>query len=187
MAGVRIFVSYSHAKVDVRLRNELGVILEILSDLGIAEAWYDGHIDPGMDWTKEIGDRLETAEVILLLISPDFLASKSCRVELQRAKARNAAGKARLIPVLIRDTPYWKDYVGELQILPKGEKPVRQWAVRDPAWRGVGEAIRKAAEDLGVYSPPSLPHAARLGRMVADSGTLSGESETGEPAGTPRS
>lgn len=187
MAGLRLFISYSHARVDVRLRKELEGILEILSDLGIAEAWYDGHIDPGMNWSKEIADHLEAAEVILPLISPDFLASRWCRAELQRAKARSAAGEARLIPVLIRDTLCWKDYLGEFQVLPRGEKPVRQWADRDRAWRGVGEAIRKVAEDLGVYSPPALPHAARLGRMVADSGPLSGESETGEPAGKPGS
>jgi hypothetical protein len=77
--------------------------------MGVAEAWYDGHINPGMDWSKEIEHHLETAEVILTLISPDFLASKWRRSELQRARARNAAGEARLIPVLIRDTPYWKD------------------------------------------------------------------------------
>src|SRR5437016_12955908 len=73
---VTVFYSYAHA--DERLRQQLETHLSLLRQQGIIAQWYDRQIVPGTDWAHEMDVHLTTARVILLLISPDFLASDCC-------------------------------------------------------------------------------------------------------------
>ncbi len=91
--------------------------------------WHDGEITAGDERDLELLRHLETADLVLLLISPDFIASDICwQDEMTRALARHAAGEARVIPIQLRPVDDWQSApFGKLQALPEGDKPVTEW------------------------------------------------------------
>src|SRR5690242_1028098 len=103
---IKIF--YCYAQADHELRDELEKHLSPLRRLRQV-TWSDYNILAGTNWEQEIEQRIDRAHLILLLISPDFIASDQCyTVEMQRALERQGAGEARVIPILLRPT-YWEE------------------------------------------------------------------------------
>lgn len=99
--SVTLFYSYAHE--DEELRNQLDKHLRPLQRQGFLSTLYDGDIHAGDDRTKKTYTYLESAQIILLLISADFLASDYCYiVEMQRALERHSTGEARVIPIILR-------------------------------------------------------------------------------------
>ena len=145
--AVDVFYSYSHR--DEELRDELEKHLTILRRQSVIRDWHDRKIAAGTEWRGRIDERLERAQLILLLISSDFISSDYCYdVELTRAMERHRAGSARVVPVVLRPV-YWKGApFGELQALPTDAKAVTQYANRDEAFTIVAEGIAEAAAQL---------------------------------------
>lgn len=144
---VRIFLCYS--RKDTRLKD---LLLEHLSSLrreGLATIWHDQDIDAGRQWVNEIDNRLAVADIVLLLISPSFLASDYCySVELKQALKRNRRGAARTIPVLLRPVDTEEPRIAALQALPTNGVPVTQWADPDEAFRSVSAGLRAAIASI---------------------------------------
>jgi hypothetical protein len=155
---IEVFISYSHKDDD--LREEFVTHLANLKRQGKITAWHDRAIEAGEEWEAQIKGNLESAQIILLLISPPFMASDYCYdIEMQRAIERHDAGTARVIPIILRPCD-WKDSpFSKLQVLPKDGKPVTQWSDRDTAFLNVVEGIRKAVESLRHESSLSSPSA----------------------------
>jgi hypothetical protein len=106
----------------------LEVHLKLLKRQDIIQDWHDRDISAGTEWARQISTQLETADIILLLISPDFIASDYCwDIELKRAMERHEAGEARVIPIILRQTDWAGAPFGKLQALPKDAKPVTLW------------------------------------------------------------
>src|SRR5258708_5001375 len=102
---VNIFYSYSHR--DEALRQELETHLAQLKGDGLVEGWHDRMIPAGTEWESSIDKQLESAQIILLLISPDFLASNYCYdIEMTRALERHDAREATVIPIILRDVDW---------------------------------------------------------------------------------
>ena len=143
----RLFYSYSHK--DETLRNELQTHLTLLHRQGLIEPWSDREIEAGREWEKEITENLERADIILLLVSADFMASYYIwEKEMKRALERHEAGEARVIPVIVRDVNWHSAPFAKLQALPKDAQAVTLWENRDSAWRNVSEGIEKAAAGM---------------------------------------
>jgi hypothetical protein len=102
------------------------------------------------EWKDEISQHLETAHLILLLISADFLASDYCYdIEMRRALERNERGEAAVIPIILRKVDNWESApFSKLQCLPKDGKPITSWTDRDEAWADVARGIRLAIRRL---------------------------------------
>ena len=147
-----VFISYSHK--DEKLLERLEVHLNVLKRQNIITLWHGRKIFPGDKWEEEIDKHLNTAQIILLLVSADFIASDYCYgVEFKRAMERNKLEAARVIPVILspcnwRDTPLVK-----LNALPKGAKPVVKWTNIDDAFVSVIDGIKEAVKTLR----PSIP------------------------------
>jgi internalin A len=142
-----ISVLYSYANEDERYKDVLETHLKILQRQGTIHTWSDRKIEGGANWREEIMNELDRADIILLLISSDFLASDFCYdIEMTRALERDANKEARVIPVIVRDCIWTKAPFAKLQALPKDGKPVKSWPDKDKAWRNVAEGIEKAAE-----------------------------------------
>ena len=141
----KVFLSYAHT--DEALLNELKKHLATLRRQGAISTWQDRDITAGSEWAGKISQELEDADVILLLISPDFIASDYCwDVELTRAMKRHDSGEALVIPVFLRPCD-WKGAVfGKLQGLPTDAKPVTSpaWSSHDEAFTIVAAGIRTA-------------------------------------------
>ncbi len=145
--AVKIF--YSYAPEDRLLRDELEKHLSTLQRQQKIEGWFDRNILAGSDRTLEIESQLNSADIILLLVSPDFTASDYCYgVEMIRAMERHKAGEARVIPIILRPVDWKGTPFALLHTLPTGAEPVTEWNSRDKAWLNVVEGIKKVVEDL---------------------------------------
>ena len=147
-----IVFSYSH--VDEKLRDQLEVHLGLLKREGVITGWHDRKITPGTEWRRQIGAAIDRCNIVVLLISADFINSDYCfDVELTRALERHEAGEARVIPVIIRPCDWHSAPFGKLQALPKRGKPITTWNSRDAALADVAKGIRKAVEEsVGLSS-----------------------------------
>ena len=138
-----VFFSYSHADED--LRDTLEKHLAALKHQGLIDTWHDRRIQAGDELDPAISDKLEAANVILLLVSADFIASRYCYdVEMKRAMARHKAGEARVIPVILRACDWHDTPFGKLLGVPKDGRPVRSWPDLDEAFLDVVQAIKRA-------------------------------------------
>ena len=141
---INLFYSYSHA--DEALRDELEKHLKLLQRQNVIDTWHDRKISSGAEWDKAINNNLDTADIILLLISADFLASDYCwDIEIQRAMQRHKEGSALVIPVILRPCDAGNADFMKLQGLPKNFKPVTTWANPDEAFTDIAKGIRAAA------------------------------------------
>lgn len=122
-ASVRVFFSYSHEDESYRL--ELENSLANLRRGKIIDVWYDDRIAPGDDFDRNIKSELEAADLILFLVSRDFLSSKYIwEVEVPLAMQRYEAGDARIIPIILRPCD-WKDTCFKtIEALPKHGRPM---------------------------------------------------------------
>lgn len=147
---VEIFCSYSHK--DSELRSELHKFLTPLVRQKIIRAWHDGEIRAGDEWSEEISRRLNSADIILLLISADFLSSDFIwNNELPRAMQRHDAGEATVIPIILRTIDDFGALpFSKLQSLPTGAKPVTSWKDRDEAFSDIARGIRQKIMESGV-------------------------------------
>ena len=149
--ALRLFYSYSHK--DEELRDELETHLKIMQRQGLIQFWHDRRITAGSEWKGEIDENLERADIILLLVSADFIASDYCYdIEMKRALERHDNKDARVIPVIIRDVNWTNAPFSKLEMLPKDGKAVTTWGpdknARDRAWRNVSEGIEKVIEEM---------------------------------------
>jgi tetratricopeptide (TPR) repeat protein len=155
---LEIFYSYAHE--DERLRDELEKHLSGLKRQGFITDWHDRDITAGSEWKDAIDDHLESAHIILLLISPDFLASDYCHdVEMTRALERQEKNEARVIPIILRPVDWDGVPFSKLQCLPKNAEPVTLWKNEDAAFMDIAKGIRKAAAEIrnGPPHPDPLP------------------------------
>ncbi len=144
---LNLFYSYSHK--DEELRDELETHLASLKNDGVIHGWHDRQITPGQEWDGKIDERLNSADIILLLVSPDFLASKYCYdIEVRRALERHETGEACVVPIILRPCDWQRAPFSKLQALPVGAVPVTRWPDRDEAFLNVTGGIRRAVEEL---------------------------------------
>ena len=121
---------------------------------GLISSWYDGQILPGEEWAPQIKQNLEQAQIILLLISKDFLNSDYCyEIELTKAIERHRAGTASVIPVILRSCLWDQVSIGgfrlsDLQALPKDAKPISQWNDPDDAFTDVAKGLLDRIQQL---------------------------------------
>ena len=119
--------------------------MALLSRQGIIDVWHDRRIGPGDELHRQINSHLVTADIILLLISADFLASDYCHdVEMKRAIERHDNG-ARVIPVILRPCDWHSAPFGSLRAVPKDGKPVVKHGTLDDGFLEVAQAVRQTA------------------------------------------
>lgn len=139
-----VFFSYSHK--DEVLRDQLETQLAMLKRQGIIETWHDRRIGAGQEIDAAIDEHIDRDEIILLLVSPDFIASNYCyNIEMKRALERHDAKEAIVIPVILRACEWHHAPFGKLLAAPTDGKPITQWPDRDEAFLQVAKAVRDAA------------------------------------------
>lgn len=153
---IKIFYSYSHADED--LKNELDKHLAMLKRNELIDVWNDRALVAGQDWDESIKRELLAADIIISLISADFLSSNYIwDVELKEAMRRNEAKEAVLVSVILRPCE-WKDApFAKWQLLPRNALPVVKWPDIDSAFvnvvkglKQVIDLVKKRKEDFPV-------------------------------------
>jgi hypothetical protein len=147
ISALKVFVSYSHA--DEKQKDDLLKHLSPLKRMNLIAEWHDRKLRPGEEWDATISKNLESADIILLLVSIDFINSRYCYdIELEKALELNAAGKCVVIPVILRSCLWQHTPFAKLQALPRDGKAVSSWTDPDEAFAIVAEGVRVAAEAL---------------------------------------
>ena len=146
--AVRVFYSYSHK--DEIHRQRLETHLSLLRRQGLITEWHDRNILAGDDWKGAIDSNMLRSQLILLLISPDFIASDYCfDVEMTHALNLHEQGLAKVIPIILRPVDNWQSApFSKLQTLPQDGKPVTKWSNRDDAFLDCTHGIRKVIEEF---------------------------------------
>jgi tetratricopeptide (TPR) repeat protein len=157
-AAAPIEVFLSHAEKDRGLCEELEKHLAMLEREGLIRPWSSRQIGPGDDWRAAVGEHLERADLIVLLLSADFFASDACfDVEVERALARAERGRARVIAVRARPYDWGSVRFDRVPVLPENGDPITSWPDRDAAWAEVVRGIR-CALTAGLAPSPRIRH-----------------------------
>jgi hypothetical protein len=146
-ARVSIFASY--APQDRALQQELKEHLRPLQPEGLIELWPDRDMSLGTGWQQQSSEYLQTAQIILLLVSIDYLNSDYCAgVEMKQALERHERGEVRLLPILLRPCLWNTSPLSKLQVLPSNGQPVTAWANRETAWLDVVQTLSHVVDHL---------------------------------------
>ena len=168
---------YSYAQADEKLRQKLEKHLNHLVQQHQIMPWHQQKILPGTNRVQEIDAHLSTAQIILLLVSSDFLASDYCySQQMQRALERHHTQQATVIPILLRPVDWQGTLFAELEPLPSNHKPITSWSNQDEALLDIALGIRRAVDALKkplagsvqqeikpVEQPPATPQPAITG------------------------
>lgn len=159
--AAKVFISYSRA--DEEFKDRLLDHLALLKNERLVEPWHDRQLLAGEDYTAKIDHEIAKADIVLLLISPNFLASPFCSSrELHHAMNRYEKGKTRVVPIIVRKCPWRSASFAKLTALPQDGKPIVSWTDRDDAFRNIVRGVRDLAEALRKRRRARL-----MGRAIA--------------------
>lgn len=166
----KLVFSYSHA--DEPLRDELEKHLSALKRQGLIDTWHDRRILAGQEWKNQIDENFEDADVVLLLVSPDFISSDYCHdIEMKRAIERHHEGTAVVIPVILRPC-HWQDLLfGQLQAATKDGRPISHFPTLDDGFYQVVGSIKAALAGKAASSASSSVATGSVAAAGAATGT----------------
>lgn len=163
MEPVKIFISYAHK--DEHYKDKLVTSFASLKRRGYVSAWEDRQIPVGGEWDQHIKSALNEAEVILLLISMDFMNSEYCYgIEVKTAIERHndPNDNARVVPIIVRPSDWQDSEFARLQALPKGAVPISKWEYEDEAYLDIVNQLKILINEMrGITAKPptDIPHA----------------------------
>lgn len=174
------FISYSHR--DEAFRQEHETHLAPLRRQGLLDQWHDRRMTAGDPLDDTISAHLERADLILMLISADFVASDYCYArEMARALERHEAREARAISIICRPCDFHGLPFANFVLLPTDARAVSSWPDRDAAWVDVVQGIRRALnartgvvdtprapQEAGPVAKADAPHRSPLPRRITD-------------------
>lgn len=139
--------SYSHA--DELLRNELEKHLSPLKRMGKITTWHDRRIVPGQEFEHQIDKYFSDADIILLLVSSDFIASDYCyQIEMNNALERHKRGEAVVIPVILRECAWHQLPFGSIMAATIDAKPITKFSTHDEGYVQVVSAVSRAIVEM---------------------------------------
>lgn len=148
----RVYLSYAAAPTDEALLAELEKHLQALEREGRLSTWSRRDVTAGEDWRGRVDENLRAADIVLLCVSADYVASDYCyNTEVALAMQRWRLGEAQVIPVVLRPIEWKQLPFGELEPLPGGGKAVSSWTNQDEAWVDVVQGIRRIVERLAGW------------------------------------
>ncbi|MBL7795269.1 MAG: TIR domain-containing protein [Saprospiraceae bacterium] len=143
---LKIFFSYSKHDLE-----HLNVLKRHLAPLRREESiivWDDSQILPGEEWDKSIRQELSNADVVVLLVSSDFLATEYVWKEIEIATQRHERGEALVVPIIVRPCNWENTPFARFNALPDKGRPITKWENRDEAWHAVAQQIRRLSTTL---------------------------------------
>ena len=147
---VKVFFCCSDSTQDEEMRRKLENHLSPLKWEGVSTTWDRTMISPGKDWKSEIDTNLKSADIILLLISSEFIASNyHWNVLAKQAMEQHRAKTSRVITIMLSPVDnHWKDTFPNVKVLPKGGRPITEWRPYNKAFANIATGIREVAEEV---------------------------------------
>ncbi len=145
---LEVFTAYAHE--DKLHLAEFHKHLGALKREKLIAVWHDAEILAGDVWEKHLKEHLESASIIVTLISSDFISSEYCwEKELARAIERHYEGTARVFPIIVRACDWTP--LRQLQAAPKDGLAVTSWPNQDEAWTDVVQQLRRVIATFGPH------------------------------------
>ena len=170
--AIKAFISYSHA--DERGLERLHKHLAMLRREGSLDAWFDHAILPGTNLGQVIRDELDSSDLFLALVSPDYLASNYCyEEEFSYVLDRARSGDIRIVPIILEPCDWLSSPLSEFLALPKDGKPISEWTNANNAYLDVVTGLRRFVVDGGsvrksVAGKTPISEAAKKVRLKRD-------------------
>lgn len=144
---IEVFISFSED--DEKFKKQFETHLTMLRRDGIIRPWHSKQVELGQEWEQETANHIDSAQIILLLVSPSFLASDQLyENEMMRAMKRQNSGDALVVPIVLRSTDLGKIPFTKLQALPRNNRPVDTWRNADEIWSSIAQEIRQICEQI---------------------------------------
>jgi hypothetical protein len=150
---LKVFVSY--AREDSELQKSLHSALAALEMTRLIQVWSDREIGPGQDWDKEIDEKIRSADIIVFLLSQDFMNSKYVMgKEYKIAMDRNEKRNATIIPIYLRSVHLGDHPLSLLNLIPRDPsatdklRPIKQWSDPDAFWTTISRSIAMTANKI---------------------------------------
>jgi tetratricopeptide (TPR) repeat protein len=157
LTAVKVFYSYAHE--DEVWRKRLDQHFSFLKREEKIVSWYDGELRAGEKWRGKIEEYLDSADIILLLVSAAFADSEFCySVEMKRAMERHEDGEAVIVPILLHPCDWTNSPFAPLQALPRGDGAISEWQSTEKALYEVTRGVREVVEEL-IAKRSALPSA----------------------------
>lgn len=145
---VNVFIAYAREDFEIKERLKL-TLLELKNAKQITSIWDDGAIEAGAEWMKVIDNEMEVADIILWLVSPNFLASDACIREREKSLIAFRQGKIMVIPIIARHCGWRLTEISQFSILPDKEKPIKdKWDSEDIPYHKIGTYIAAVALNI---------------------------------------
>jgi hypothetical protein len=149
---MKAFISYSHR--DEPMLERLHTHLALLRREGGIADWYDRQIIAGGHIDREVSTQLESSQIFLALVSPDFLNSNYCyEKEMIRAIERHAGGEIVIVPIVLEPCDWLASPLKEFKAVPKDGKPISQWTNANAAWLEVVTELRRLVTSMSTANP----------------------------------
>ncbi len=171
---LKVFISYSHK--DKRLKDKLITHLNSLIRQKYICLWYDNMILPGKEINEEIMKALHSSQIVLLLLSADYLSSNYCyQEEMQEAMKLRREKNLVVIPIILREVDLKGTPVDNLSSLPEDRKAVTQYRNEDTAFKNIADGVRSAVEKWFLES------VSNLNNNISKSSSIGDENKVGIP------
>lgn len=139
---MKAFISYSHA--DERTLERLHKHLAMLQREGTLSTWVDHEILPGANLDDAIRQELDSSDLFLALVSPDYLASNYCyEKEFEYALEKSRDGSIRVVPIIAEPSDWLSSPLRQFMALPKEGKPISEWTNANNAYLDVVTGLRR--------------------------------------------
>lgn len=152
---VGLFISYADRDQD--LKGQLDMHLSLLKRQGLIEIVNERTLAASQVYTGEeaIDPKLQTADIVLLLVTPSFMASDYCfQGEMKMAMDLHREGALRVIPIIGKTVDMTGAPFSNLVGLPSNNKPINSWSDRDEAWVNVVRGLRQVVQTLAARPAP---------------------------------
>lgn len=145
---LKLFISYCHQDFDA-VKRFVTHLAPLCNETGLLDVWYDQNILAGQDFWDEIDTHLSDRDIVCLMLSADYLASKSCQKEMQQAFTMAETKCIAVIPIILSDCG-WDHYenISRKLALPDDAKPIDTFANTESAWQSVVKGVEQRANFL---------------------------------------
>ncbi len=149
-APIRLFVGA--VAQDRELKDALLNHISLLRRQGLIATWHEGNIAAGSDWEAVLSENFRIAQIVLLLVSADFIANKFYEGMDRAFEEKHRSGI--VMPVLVRDVDLTDSIFDKIH--PLNRRPVARSTNQDQAWTRVARKIRAAVATIRRKATGSL-------------------------------
>ncbi|HET8847081.1 MAG TPA: TIR domain-containing protein, partial [Ktedonobacteraceae bacterium] len=169
-----VHVSYYFDPADRTFCEALDRHIAPLKQSGRIQTWDMRQIAAGQEWKCERDLHLSSDQLLLFLISPDFLASEIGQQEMQLALRRHADGEVVVLPILIRPSWWQETELQTLQMLPREHKALASQPHPEEEWQEIIAEISRTIALIQqrifvAYAPEDSDVVERLHRDLTSS------------------